>query len=293
LDGSELAENALAPARAVARHCQTELRLVRVATPPPRFVTADVGYGALYLDPRLEEARQGAERYLAQLQAAWPDDDLRLQLEASDGDVPGVLVDAARQSQARLLVMSSHGDSGVKRWLRGSVAEKVLDAAPCPVWMVRAPTPPRHILITLDGSKLAEAVLPPALTLAHCFGAQVSLLRVVPDLAAADIRALDECERGMGRRWVDETREEAASYLERVADRGRAEGLAVQTAVRSGSAAEAILAYAEQSTVDLVAMTTHGRTGLRRWLYGSVTHKVLDQLGVSMLVARSAEHDLD
>lgn len=292
LDGSELAEQALAPARTLALHSHAELRLVRVATPKQMFVPAEPGYGVLYPDQSLVEERKEAEHYFAGLRAAYADDDLQLHVEIPQGDVAGAVVDAARQAHARLVIMSSHGYSGVKRWLLGSVAEKVLYAAPCPVWVVRAATPPRQMLITLDGSTLAEEVLLPAFSVARCFGAKVTLLRVVPEIAGHEIETLDKFERGFGRRLVEETHEAAADYLSRVADRFREADLELHTAVRSGPAGDTILEYAERHAVDLVAMTTHGRTGLRRWIYGSVTHKVLSQLPCSMLVARSAVDDL-
>ena len=169
----------------------------------------------------------------------------------------------------------------------GSVAERLLSAAPCPVWVVRAPSLPKHMLITLDGSALAEAILLPALAVARCFGAEVTLLRVVPEVSGAETQHLDECERGLGRRFVDELVENAGDYLALTADRFEDGATVMHTAIRSGPPADAILDYAERHEIDLVAMTTHGRTGLRRWLYGSVMHKVLDELPASMLVMRS------
>jgi nucleotide-binding universal stress UspA family protein len=147
---------------------------------------------------------------------------------------------------------------------------------------------PRHLLITLDGSPLAEQVLAPALAVARCLDTAVTLLRVVPELGASEFRSLEKLESGMAPRFVEEAREAAADYLTLITDRCGNEDLDLKIAVRSGPAADTILEYAEQNGVDLVAMSTHGRTGLRRWLYGSVTHKVLDRLPCSMLVAHSA-----
>lgn len=292
LDGSKLAERALAPAEALAQYCHSQLQLVRVAVAQQMLVPEDAGYGVLYPDQSLVAARAEAHDYLTDLQAASVAETPGLQFEIREGDVASEVVDAARHAEAQLIVMSSHGYSGLRRWLLGSVAEKVLHAAPCPVWVVRAPAPPQHILITLDGSILAEEVLLPALTVARCFGARVTLLRVVSDISGPDIAALDTYERGLGRRFVDQTYDEAAAYLALLAETHAANDLIITTAVRSGPAAETILEYADGHDNDLVAMTTHGRTGLRRWIYGSVTHKVLDQLPVSMLVARSREIDL-
>lgn len=287
LDGSPLAERALPSARALARYCQVPLRVISVAVARQMLVPDEVGFGVLYPEQSLVQARGEAADYLADMLAKTPTGTPRQLTEIREGDVAGEIVDAARQSAAEMIVMSSHGYSGLKRWLLGSVAEKVLYAAQCPVWVVRAPDPPQHILVTLDGSLLAEEVLSPALRLARCFGARVTLFRVVPEINSPDIQALDTYERGLGRRFVDQSYDEAASYLGLVAENHMAPDLRLNTAVRTGPAAEVILEYAETQGVDLVAMTTHGRTGLRRWIYGSVTHKVLDQLPLSMLIARS------
>jgi nucleotide-binding universal stress UspA family protein len=293
LDGSVLAERALAPARALARANGAEVLFVRVATPARMLVPADVALGATYPEQPLVEARADAQSYLEALHTAFVGDELDARISVREGDVAGAVVDAARQARAQLIVMSSHGYSGVRRWLLGSVAEKVLHGAPCPVWVVRAPDPPRHLLITLDGSRLAEQVLVPALAVARCSQAKVTLLRVVPELSGADMATLDNCERGMGRRLVDEMNEDAGDYLALAADRFGEDDQPIALAVRSGPAAETILEYAERHDVDMVAMTTHGRTGLRRWIYGSVTQKILHHLPVSMLVARSSAADLD
>jgi nucleotide-binding universal stress UspA family protein len=248
--------------------------------------------GALYPDQVLEEARAEAQDYLQSLRGVSAAEELPVRTDVREGDVAGALVDAAREAEARLIVMSSHGYSGVRRWLLGSVAEKVLHAAPCPVWVVRTRALPCHVLITLDGSRLAEEVVVPALAVARACQARVTLLRVLAELNAADIAEMDTLERGMGQRYVEEMGDDAKGYLDHVADLFGDELLTIETAVRRGPAAEAILDFAEHNGVDLVAMTTHGRTGLRRWIYGSVTHKVLHQLPVSMLVARSSEASL-
>jgi nucleotide-binding universal stress UspA family protein len=118
------------------------------------------------------------------------------------------------------------------------------------------------------------------------------LLRVVPDVSSREIQSLNDFERGLGLRFAEEMRESAADYLTLVADRFEEAGRVIQTAVRYGPAADAILDFAERHAVDLVTMSTHGRTGLRRWVYGSVTQKVLDQWPGSMLVSRAGCEEL-
>jgi nucleotide-binding universal stress UspA family protein len=287
LDGSMLAERALAPAKTLARRQGAKLYLVRVAPLDPAPVLAELELGVLYPDQALA-AWQETGRYLAAVQKTCADADLPVLTEVREGDVAGEIVDTARQAGAGLIVMSSHGYSGVDRWLLGSTTERVLHVALCPVWVVRTLAAPEHLLITLDGSALAEQVLAPALEIAQAFEASVTLLRVIPELTETDRERLDDCEHGLSGRYSDEMLQEAAEYLNGIVERYRSTAGHIQTAVRMGRSAETIIDYAERHGIDLVAMTTHGRTGLRRWIYGSVTQKVLDQLPVSVLVSRSA-----
>jgi nucleotide-binding universal stress UspA family protein len=138
------------------------------------------------------------------------------------------------------------------------------------------------ILIPLDGSELAEAILPEAETLAKDFGAEVVLLRahtpqVIPYLtdnpyALADITRYET--------------ELACAYLDGVADPLRAKGLSVKTIVNEGRAADVILDMAEAVQADLIAMTTHGRSGVVRWLLGSVADGVVRAAKVPVLLSR-------
>jgi nucleotide-binding universal stress UspA family protein len=290
LDGSRLAERALAPATALAKHYGAVLHLVRVPVLSRVFVAAEAGYGLLYPDQSMDIERSEAARYLEAVQNEEELRDLPINGHVVEGDVAGSVVDTAAQIEAGLVVMSSHGYSGLTRWLMGSVAERVLRAAPCPVWIVRATQPMRHVLVTLDGSASSEAVLAPAAAIARCFGADLTLLRAVPYLDEAEIDELNGVERGLGQRLLDETNEAAQDYLVDAACRHGIDGPETDLVVRSGSPADVILKYAELKSFDLVAMATHGRTGLRRWRYGSVTEKVLHSLTTSMLVVRPPEN---
>jgi len=182
--------------------------------------------------------------------------------------------------------MSTHGYSGITRWVMGSVTEKVLHHAACPVLVARPADSIRKVLISLDGSELSESTLEPGLEVAAGLGAEVTLLRVVERLDAAQRDYLDEMERGLGNRVQQEFYEDAEEYLHDQIKSYRRAGLNIQTAVRDGSAADRILDFAKAQKVDLIAMATHGRTGLRRWVYGSVTEKVLHTGCCSMLIVR-------
>ena len=138
------------------------------------------------------------------------------------------------------------------------------------------------ILIPLDGSELAEAILPEAEALAKDFGAEVVLLRahtpqVIPYLghnpyALADI--------------VRYETESGRAYLDEVASRLQAKGFSVKTILSEGRAADVILDVAESMQADLIAMTTHGRSGVGRWLLGSTADAVVHAAKVPVLLSR-------
>lgn len=124
----------------------------------------------------------------------------------------------------------------------------------------------KKILVPLDGSSCAENVLPVIETLARELKASLSLLRVV---AVATFPGVDPTEA-----QVKAVRE-AEAYLQGVEERLRAEGFVVDSHVRYGDDAEEIVDHAAQNDIDLIAMTTHGRSGVKRFLLGSVAEKVL------------------
>lgn len=136
------------------------------------------------------------------------------------------------------------------------------------------------ILVPLDGSGLAEAVLPHVERLAIADNAQVVLLAVVVPVRlytdAAINYPIDE----------DQQVSEAEQYLKAVAARLGELGLRTESVVRYGGAADEILAFAKETGADLIAMSTHGRSGLGRWVFGSVADKVLRAARIPLLVFR-------
>ena len=142
----------------------------------------------------------------------------------------------------------------------------------------------RRVLIPLDGSQVAEAVLPFVSRLARPLRLEIALLRVtpfvVPQVVEGSRRVVDDSER---------LALEAEEYLRGVADRLCADGFRTLTAVRSGDAATEIVAGVRECQTDLVAMTTHGRSGLGRLLFGSVAEEVLRRAEVPVLLVRATE----
>jgi nucleotide-binding universal stress UspA family protein len=292
LDGSQLAERVLPVAAKLAAQDGARLCLVRAPVTEKMYLPAADGYGLLYPEQYFGAANAEALEYLKIVQSRQAGHGFTVAGEVVEGDPASVIVDTARLNRADLIAMSSHGYSGLTRWILGSVAERVLRAADCPVLVLRSSEPIRRILITLDGSKISEHVLEPALELARTVGASVCLLRAVPEPSLVELSELDEFETGLGQRILYEHREEAEQYLAARAEPFEHARVPASCLVRPGPAASVILKTIEEQAIDLVAIATHGRTGLRRWIYGSVTEKILHSVGCSMLVVRPATHEL-
>lgn len=146
----------------------------------------------------------------------------------------------------------------------------------------------KHILIPLDGSHLAEQVLPHALANASLSGhTRITLLRTIPLYHPAQVEGSLYFEARM--QEVVEAEQAARSYLEQMAQPIRVQGYEVAIELSHLPAEEAIIDYAEKHDVDLITMATHGRSGMRRWLLGSVTQKVVHTTPVPILVIRPEE----
>jgi nucleotide-binding universal stress UspA family protein len=299
LDGSSLAEQAVRPAIDLARPFADQsgrghLILLRVPVydqeADPLLERGGISWvtaGNRTLEKERDVRRQ-VEAYLHTIRDCHDCARLAVSVKVIDGDVAGVIVDTAEDHDIDLIVMATHGRSGLSRWMLGSVTERVLHSAPCPVLTVQSDAPIRHVLITLDGSPLAEKVLGPALAAAEKFKCRVTLLHVEqpidfsPDFATQ----LEQAEPGLGEQYLQDLYNQPNVYLERLIHQFRPRGLPIKGAISSCPVVQAILEYAEYHDVDLIAMCTHGRTGLQRWIYGSVTEKTLRSSRCAMLIVR-------
>jgi nucleotide-binding universal stress UspA family protein len=148
-----------------------------------------------------------------------------------------------------------------------------------------------HILIPLDGSMLAEQVLPHVQALVKPEDdVRITLLRAVPPVHASTIEFGGMYASSMAHIEETEPAEQTAKeYLVPIANRLQADGYHVSLHISRLMAAEAILDYAEHHHVDLIAIATHGRSGVSRWVFGSVTQKVIQASPVPVLVIRPEE----
>jgi nucleotide-binding universal stress UspA family protein len=297
LDGSTLGERALAPALALAEAVagEGEVKLLCVPLPQPMNIERySGGYSLWWPEQARDRACCEGESYLEAKREMWSRPRVAIQTEVIEGDAASIILDVARDWRAELIALSPHGYSGLTRWVLGSVAEKVLRAAGCPVLLVRSVRPLQTVLIPLDGSALAEQALAPGMEVARLMGAQVRLLTATQAMAmpVAGLRGTEWMAQDVVEQLTYDNSEEASRYLEHVKRRYRNSGLVIKTDVIEGVAAYAILEYVAAEPVDLIVMATHGRSGLRRWAFGSVTEKVLRGSDVSMLTIRPPAGDL-
>ena len=141
----------------------------------------------------------------------------------------------------------------------------------------------QRILVTLDQSELAEQALPHAVVVAEAMAAEIELVCVVPVVDSEAMQA-----GGAAFDWKAAT-EEAQQYLDGIRGRVEQAGLTCTTTVRQGDITEEILRHCQESESDLIVMSTHGRSGLGRWVYGSIADRVLRYAEVPVLLVRAAE----
>jgi nucleotide-binding universal stress UspA family protein len=288
LDGSALADRALPYARRLARAANGRLIVVRAHLPED-----DLGLRVVSPESSPSERAQ-AERAMAEAEFSSACDRLRedgLDVEPHfvEGVAADVIDETAWAGRASVIVMSTHGRGGFDRWLYGSVADQVLRRVPVPVLLVPAAcnqhwaeNKAQPVVVPLDGSGVAAEALRPARDLAVALGGGLLLLTVVELTMAYPHHSI---ALGDEHRLAEEER--AAQYLSKVAAELRASNAPpVTTRIAYGDAAAQICAVAREVGAGAIAMASHGRGGIGRVLFGSVTTGTLHKSNVPVLVSR-------
>jgi nucleotide-binding universal stress UspA family protein len=265
-----------------------ELILLRVAVPQAVPLEALAGYSWLPSDESLLQARKDAENYLADVLARYVEAPCPVRALTVSGDEAGAIVDSAENEDVDLIVMTTHGYSGLTRWVLGSVTERVLRQAPCPVLAVRDDMPLHDVIITVDGSLHAESAVAPGLELTDLLDGHATFIYVDDGKheSQLDHAGMERVERGLGHTLQASAFAHGESYVENLQRIHRNGPVVVDAAIQTGKSADEILRYAEAHNVDVIVMATHGRSGLRRWVYGSVTEKVLRGAQCALMVVR-------
>jgi nucleotide-binding universal stress UspA family protein len=294
LDGSELSERALAPALALAQKPGGMVTLLRVPLVRSTLAAGLEGFDSYVKDwaqKQHTEERLQAETYLKALKITHTGAGYNLETCVANQEVLDSILELGKRHD--VIVMSTHGYSGLTKLMMGSVTERVLAAAECPVLVIRSTKPIQRILVPLDGSALSETAIAPALEAAVRFKAAVVLFRAVDEVTGfgrIPLTGLDETD--IATRLRDRLMNEAENYLNALVIPPEAALQVSREAVVSETPGFRILDYAQRHEADLIVMATHGRTGLAKWIYGSVTEKVLRNSQSSMLVIRPPRHRL-
>lgn len=198
-------------------------------------------------------------------------------------DAAGAILDTADALQPDLIAMTTHGRSEMERWVRGSVAERVLRASPVPLLMVnpfvRDPGQLSSILVPLDTSETSAEVLDVVVPLARAFNASLTLLFV-------DWNDPTDTPKARAARRAQRARD-IATWLAKPRATARAGGVAVDLEIAHGDVGAQILRLADSGSHDLLAMTTHGRSGPGRWILGSIAERVLRECRIPTLLKRT------
>jgi nucleotide-binding universal stress UspA family protein len=296
LDGSLLSEKAVPLALQIARRTGASVRLTSVL--PPLVAKGPPPHPGL---PRDEQAALDLVAWRVRQALAGDihraDYSKTVLTSLIEGPVAPTLAEHAAALGTDLVVMTTHGRGAISRFWLGSVTDELIRRSTVPVLVVRPTdskpadddltkeTPIRRLIVPLDGSPLADAVLGPAAELARLFGAKIELFHAVPTLPvvlaegavvtqpAADVAVLDELTR------------QAHEMLNRTAKRLAADGLKVKTTVVIAErVAAAILDQTKPG--DVIAVATHARTPAVRWFLGSVADKLIRGSDVPVLVVR-------
>lgn len=285
LDGFSAAEAALPHAQELARRTGAGLHLISVINVTPQLELW-VASSGMTLDTELEKWIAEREAYLDGIAVDAPNVTRSVEI----GNPAAVIRKTVEETEDPMVVMTSHGRSGVQQIVMGSVAFKIVHDATCPVVIVRirgedeeaAPATYERVLFPIDDEELSSKVFDRAL---HAIGEpkpKVRLLNVVetPDWV------VDPVHLGLVGEYLDATREIVDDLLAKQASKLEAAGYEVEFEVRHGPAHQAILESAEEFGAGMIAMATHGRGNIGRALIGSVSQRVVQNADLPVMLIR-------
>jgi len=315
LDGSALAERALPCAARLAKFSGGSITLLRVV-PSPFTFASQRKESSVQMQGVVDSDLAGAIDYLTRITASSVLAGVETTTEVFKGTPAETILSVARSQQMDIIIMCSHGYTGMTRWALGSVAEKVASHAPVPVLVLRkgglvpaSPHPdalrPLRVLVALDGSTRAEGGIEPAASLiaalAAPFQGALHLMQVVkPATAAIGERNIDEDGESLA--ILDRVKGYLISLVGDLCNGHRISAVAdLKLSVSESVAvdpdiASALIRVAENGEdaqeagvsggCDIITMTTHGYGGVQRWAMGSVTERVLRATSLPLLIVR-------
>lgn len=283
LDGSKLAELALPYVEELAGVFNSEVVLIGI------FEPGESQYShmyQLYIEKMAEAVRNRIKKVGSRV---------IVRPVVLDGRPAEGIIDYAEKNDVSLIIMVSHGRSGIMSWTLGSVANKVLQRTGTPILLIRAKASQleagaqglfNRILVPLDGSDVGEVVLPHVRQLTEKLESEVILLQVVaPGQHVHTVGGLDYVR--FAEQQIESMKAEAKEYLDKVSKRLAGTKGIMRSEVRVGDTAHEIIKFADEANIRLVTISSHGRSGIRQWISGSITHKILHAGNTPILLVKA------
>lgn len=314
LDGSQRAEQALPLAAHLARINQSTIVLQKSIELMSTYSMQTVGISTIDMLERMQEIKKhAAESYLDRVKNSALLEHIPVETEVCVGDAGFLILETSVKQNIDLIVLCSHGYTGFKQWALGSVALRVARMSTIPVLIQRDEHPLSlaqdeqgdketqvfRACIALDGSPQAEAVIEPALAIASACApshrGEVHLLRIIEPLSLADEEAFKEiyqvdiqdviCQPA--KKYI----QDVIAHLQQTATR-YPDVKITGTVMISADIAQKLIQYVEKDTTaqhspyQFLAMTTHGRSGVNHWIFGSIAERVLNRTKLPLLIVR-------
>jgi nucleotide-binding universal stress UspA family protein len=277
LDGSARAEAILSQLTSVLRRKDSEILLARAVLHEPSTSLKVSGVDLAHLT---RELRLEAEDYLRALALRIAGEGIRARGCLIEGPAAEAILEAAERERTTMIALTTHGRTGMARWMAGSIAEKISRASEVPVFLVPSfrrvvrgdgvpvtpePLPFKRILVPLDGSPESMSIVTPAAEFGRLFGSEMVVLHV----GSSPLQGSE-----------DPVTKPALQLFHQA-------GLRAVRVTREGDPPSEIIDCSAANDIDLVAMASHGRSGLSRWMLGSVTERVLRASAVPLLLSRA------
>lgn len=276
LDGSILAERVVPAALFIAEAMSGSVTLLTV-------VAKKSGSDVDLMRQAIQTGTYEADLYLRSVKKRYLPSLIPIETAVISGKPDKNIITYAAEHDFDLIIMSTHGRSGMTRWSFGRTADKVLRRAPCPAVILRSeydirPDQFKRVLLPLDGSPLAERVLEPAIEMVRVLAVELFLIHAVEKGSFYGF--------GHNEDYIEEERVNAQTYLAELRDRAIPQEVIVQTQVAVGSAADVIVDYAENEEIDLIIVSSRGDSGFDNWMFGSVAEKIMEGAPCAILVIR-------
>lgn len=282
LDGSKLSEEILDHIEYLAKRSNAEIILLRVV---PFFWPDEF----LHVRKMGDELDNEACQYLYAMNAKLEKRGIEGEIFVDEGHIPEVICDFASEKEIDLIAMSTHGLGGLRRSYLGSVTDKVIQVSPVPVLVYRSTGKKitsshyKNIVIPIDGSSFSENIFSQARYLVELLNAKVWFLYVIDLNLMKGFATLNIIKR------EEKFIENILDYFPNLKTRLKKAHVNYEIVIKKGCPAEEICSFTEKNNIDLIAMCTHGRSGIGRWALGSVANKVLQVSSKPVLLTRAKE----